>query len=202
MKISKTLTTVLIIIGVILILIWWGSRLYNGMVTAQEGTEKAWANVESVYQRRADLIGNLVQTVQGAADFERSTLTEVIEARANATSMKIDPAQLTEDNLAAFQKAQDQLSGALSRLLVTVERYPELKATQNFRDLQVQLEGTENRINVERQKFNETVQAYNTMIRRFPRNIVAGMFGFEKKAYFQASEGAEQAPKVEFDFKK
>jgi LemA protein len=176
--------------------------MYNGLVTSEETVNKAWANVESVYQRRADLIGNLVQNVQGAADFERGTLTDVIQARADATSVKIDPTNLNESNLAAFQQAQDQLSGTLSRLLVSVERYPELKATQSFRDLQAQLEGTENRINVERQKFNEEAQTYNTKIRRFPQNIVAGMSGFEKKAYFQAAEGSDRAPEVKFDFKK
>lgn len=200
MKISKTLTVILILVGIVFIIGMWTSRLYNSMVTADEGVTNAWAQVENVYQRRADLIPNLVQTVKGAADFEKSTLTAVIDARAAATSMKIDPTKLTEQNLAAFQKAQDNLSGALSRLLVSVERYPELKANQNFLSLQAQLEGTENRITVERNKFNETVRSYNTLIRRFPRNMIASMFNFDKKAYFAAKEGAENAPAVEFDF--
>ena len=161
---------------------------------------QSWGQVENVYQRRADLIPNLVNTVKGAADFERNTLQAVIEARANATSMKIDPTQLTEENLAAFQKAQDNLSSSLSRLMVVVERYPELKANQNFLELQAQLEGTENRITVERMKFNESVQNYNSLIRRFPANMVAGLMNFDKKAYFQAAEGAEVAPDVDFDF--
>lgn len=199
---KKTITTLLIIVGIILIIGISFSRMYNKMVNAEETTTAAWAQVENVYQRRADLIPNLVKTVQGAADFEKGTLEAVIEARANATSVKLDPTNLNEDNMAAFQKAQDGLSSALSRLMVVVERYPELKANQNFLELQAQLEGTENRITVERNKFNEVVRAYNTLIRRFPRNIVASMFGFEKKGYFQAAEGAEQAPNVDFDFGK
>lgn len=199
---SKNTKNILIIIGIILIIGISFSRMYNKMVNAEETATAAWAQVENVYQRRADLIPNLVKTVQGAADFEKGTLEAVIEARANATSVKLDPTNLNEDNMAAFQKAQDGLSSALSRLMVVVERYPELKANQNFLELQAQLEGTENRITVERNKFNEVVRAYNTLIRRFPRNIVASMFGFEKKGYFQAAEGAEQAPNVDFDFGK
>ncbi len=199
---SKKIITILIIIGVILVIGIGFSRAYNKMVTAEENATAAWAQVENVYQRRADLIPNLVKTVQGAADFEKGTLEAVIEARANATSVKIDPTNLNEGNMAAFQKAQDGLSSALSRLMVVIERYPDLKANQNFRDLQAQLEGTENRITVERNKFNEIVRTYNAMIRRFPRNLVASMFGFEKKGYFEASEGAEQAPSVDFDFGK
>ncbi len=199
---SKKIITILIVVGVILVLVFSFSRMYNKMVNAEESATAAWAQVENVYQRRADLIPNLVKTVQGAADFEKGTLEAVIEARANATSVKIDPANLNESNMAAFQKAQDGLSSALSRLMVVVERYPDLKANQNFLELQAQLEGTENRITVERNKFNDVVRIYNTMIRRFPRNIVASMFGFEKKGYFQASEGAEQAPNVDFDFAK
>lgn len=170
------------------------------MVREEEKVSSAWAQVESVYQRRADLIPNLVRTVQGAADFERGTLESVIEARSQATSVTVDPNNLTEANMAAFQNAQANLTSALNRLMVVVERYPELKANQNFLELQAQLEGTENRINVERQKFNETVQTYNAYIRGFPKNMIAGMFGFEKKAYFQAEAGAEQAPDVQFDF--
>ena len=156
--------------------------------------------MENAYQRRLDLIPNLVKTVQGAADYEKGTLTEVIEARAKATSVQVDPSNLTEESIAKFQAAQDQLSSALSRLMVVVERYPELKANENFLELQAQLEGTENRIAVERGKFNETVNDYNSYIRRFPNNIIAGMFNFDKKGYFKATEGADKAPDVEFNF--
>lgn len=197
---SKTVKIVLVVAGILLILGIWIGGIYNKMVRADETVTKAWAQVESVYQRRADLIPNLVNTVKGAADFEKGTLESVIEARSQATSVKVDPENMTPESLAAFQKAQDNLSGSLSRLMVVVERYPELKANQNFRELQAQLEGTENRINVERQKFNETVNTYNSYIRSFPRNIFAGMFNFEKKAYFQAVEGADVAPTVDFNF--
>lgn len=199
MKKSTIITLAIVLVAVIIIIIWPIS-LYNKMVRADEQVSQSWGQVENVYQRRADLIPNLVNTVKGAADFERNTLQAVIEARANAISMKIDPAQLTEENLAAFQKAQDNLSSSLSRLMVVVERYPELKANQNFLELQAQLEGTENRITVERMKFNESVQNYNSLIRRFPANMVAGLMNFDKKAYFQAAEGAEVAPDVNFDF--
>lgn len=199
MKKSTIITLAIVLVAVIIIIIWPVS-LYNKMVRADEQVSQSWGQVENVYQRRADLIPNLVNTVKGAADFERNTLQAVIEARANATSMKIDPTQLTEENLAAFQKAQDNLSSSLSRLMVVVERYPELKANQNFLELQAQLEGTENRITVERMKFNESVQNYNSLIRRFPANMVAGLMNFDKKAYFQAAEGAEVAPDVDFDF--
>lgn len=175
---------------------------YNGMVNREEAIDGKWAQVENQYQRRADLIPNLVETVKGAADFEKGTLESVIEARSNATSVKLDANDLTEENLAKFQAAQDQLSGALSRLMVVVERYPELKATQAFQDLMVQLEGTENRISVERKNFNDAVLDYNAFIRRFPNNITASLFGFEKKAYFKSQEGADTAPKVDFDAKK
>ena len=197
---SKTLKTVLIIVGVVLVLAAMFVKPYNKMVQKDEECSKAWANVENAYQRRLDLIPNLVKTVQGAADYEKGTLTEVIEARAKATSVQVDPSNLTEESLAKFQAAQDQLSSALSRLMVVVERYPELKANQNFLELQAQLEGTENRIAVERGKFNETVNDYNSYIRRFPNNIVAGMFNFDKKGYFKATEGADKAPDVEFNF--
>ena len=170
------------------------------MVQKDEEASKAWANVENAYQRRMDLIPNLVKSVEGAANFEKGTLTEVIEARAKATSVQIDPNNLTEESIAKFQAAQDQLSSALSRLMVVVERYPELKANQNFLELQAQLEGTENRIAVERGKFNDTVNDYNNYIRRFPNNIVAGLFNFDKKGYFKAAEGADKAPDVEFNF--
>ena len=171
---------------------------YNQMVSMQEGVDQSWANVQSSYQRRADLIPNLVSTVKGYAEFEKETLTGVIEARAKATQTTIDPSNLTTENLKQFQAAQGELSGALSRLLVTVERYPDLKANQNFLELQAQLEGTENRINVERNKYNEAAKGYNTYIRQIPRSIYAGWFDFEKKPYFEADAGIENAPKVEF----
>lgn len=186
------------IIVVIVIVIMWGVRIYNNLVSKEEAVNRQWANVENVYQRRADLIPNLVNTVKGVANFEQSTLTAVIEARAKATSVNINPQNLNAESLRQFQQAQDGLSSALSRLMVVVERYPELKATANFMELQAQLEGSENRITVERRKFNEEAQAYNTYLRRFPANIFAGMFGFDKKAYFEATEGAEKAPTVEF----
>lgn len=171
---------------------------YNAMVSKEEAVVSQWANVEGAYQRRADLIPNLVETVKGAAEFEQSTLTAVVEARAKATSVTIDPKNLTPESLQQFQAAQGQLSSALSRLLVSVEAYPQLRATQNFSELQAQLEGTENRINVERRKFNETTQDYNAYIRKFPQVIYSGWFGFEKKGYFEADAGAEKAPKVSF----
>lgn len=171
---------------------------YNTMVEKQENVEAAWSQVENVYQRRADLIPNLVATVKGYAAHEQETLTGVVEARAKATSVTIDPTKLDENSMQQFQQAQDALSSALSRLLVVKESYPELKANENFRDLQVQLEGTENRITVERQKFNDVARDYNTYIRQFPQNIVAGIFGFSSKPYFAAKAGADEAPKVEF----
>ena len=197
---GKTLKTILIIVGIVLVLGAMLVKPYNKMVQKDEECSKAWANVENAYQRRLDLIPNLVKTVQGAADYEKGTLTEVIEARAKATSVQVDPSNLTEESIAKFQAAQDQLSSALSRLMVVVERYPELKANQNFLELQAQLEGTENRIAVERGKFNETVNDYNSYMRKFPNNIIAGMFNFEKKGYFKATEGADKAPDVEFNF--
>lgn len=169
---------------------------YNTMVNLEEQVSSQWANVENAYQRRADLVPNLVNTVKGAADFESETLTQVIEARAKATQVNVNPENA--QSLEKFQEAQGQLGSALSRLLVTVERYPELKANRNFLELQAQLEGTENRIAVERRKFNEITQAYNSTIRQFPNVIYAGWFGFEKKHYFEADAGAEEAPKVEF----
>lgn len=171
---------------------------YNTMVTLDEGISSQWAQVENAYQRRADLIPNLVNTVKGYADFEKETLTQVIEARSKATSVNIDPGNITPEAISQFQNAQSGLSSALSRLMVVVERYPELKANQNFLELQAQLEGTENRISVERRKFNETTRQYNTYIRKFPKNIVAGIFGFDKKTYFEAEEKAKEVPKVEF----
>lgn len=171
---------------------------YNAFVTAEEEVNKAWSQVENVYQRRADLVPQLVSTVKGAAEFEKSTFEAVTEARAQASSIKLDPSQMTEADLKQFQQAQDNLSKSLGRLMVTVEKYPDLKATANFKDLQAQLEGTENRIAVERKKFNEAAQNYNTMIRRFPKNILAKIYGFEKRPYFQASPEASQAPVIEF----
>ncbi len=171
---------------------------YNKMVTKDEQVASQWAQVENVYQRRADLIPNLVSTVKGYADFEKETLTGVIEARAKATSVQIDPTNLDASSMQQFQAAQDGLSSALSRLMVVVERYPDLKANQNFLELQAQLEGTENRIAVERKKFNEVTQNYNAYIRRFPTLITAKIFNFESKPYFKAEESAKEVPKVEF----
>jgi len=171
---------------------------YNKMVEMDEQVTSQWAQVENVYQRRADLIPNLVNTVKGYAAHERETLEGVIEARSKATSVNIDPKNLTPESIQQFNQAQDGLSSALSRLMVVVERYPDLKANQNFLDLQAQLEGTENRITVERQKFNQTTQTYNAYIRKFPQVIYAGWFGFVKKTYFEAQQGAEKAPEVQF----
>lgn len=178
------------------------SGIFNRLVTLQQGTDAAWAQVQNVYQRRADLIPNLVNTVKGAANFERSTLTEVTNARASVGRVQLPQATAPTDpqKFAEFERAQGQLGSALSRLLVVAERYPELKATAGFRDLQVQLEGTENRIAVERGRFNETVQAYNTAIKRFPAVLLAGMFGHTPRPYFTATAGAETPPKVDFDF--
>jgi LemA protein len=171
---------------------------YNSMVTLDEQVQSQWAQVQNVYQRRSDLIPNLVNTVKGAANFEQSTLTKVIEARAKATSVTVDASKLTPESIQKFQAVQGELTQSLGRLLVSVERYPELKANQNFLELQSQLEGSENRITVERQKFNEITQVYNSKIRTFPNNITAGMFGFTKKGYFEADAGAAKAPNVQF----
>jgi len=198
MKLSKGWIVLIVIIGVILLLIAWATSINNNLVTREEGVNTAWANVENVYQRRLDLIPNLVNTVKGVAKFEQQTLTAVIEARAKATSVQINPKNLDEGSLQKFQEAQNGVSSALGRLMVVVEKYPELKATQNFSELQAQLEGTENRITVERMKFNESAQAYNTYLRRFPNSMFAGMLGFQKKAYFQSQAGAEKAPEVQF----
>ncbi len=198
MKFSKGTIAILVILGFILIIFLWVKGTYNGMVSEEEKVTSSWSQVENVYQRRADLIPNLVATVKGYAEHERETLEGVINARSKATQTTIDPASLTPENISKFQAAQGELSSALSRLMVVVERYPDLKANQNFLELQAQLEGTENRITVERQKFNEAARGYNTLIRKFPKNILAGMFGFERKAYFEAQEGSETAPKVEF----
>ena len=168
------------------------------MVDRDVKVQNAWSQVENVYQRRLDLIPNLVSTVKGAADFEKSTLTAVIEARANATQVKIDPKNLTAEQLGKFQQAQGELSSALGRLMVVVEQYPQLKANQNFLELQSQLEGTENRITVERQKFNDSVQDFNQYIRKFPQVMFAGMYGFKERAFFTADKEASKAPKVQF----
>lgn len=186
------------VFGLGLIAVLLSSCGYNSMVTKDEDVAGKWAQVETQYQRRSDLIPNLVNTVKGYADFEKETLTAVIEARSKATSMQVDPSKLDAETLANFQKAQGAVSSSLSRLLVSVERYPELKANENFRDLQVQLEGTENRIAVARKDFNDAVKEYNSYIRKFPNNLFSGMFGFEKKAYFEAEEGSDKAPEVKF----
>ena len=193
---------VLAIAGLLVIAIAGGS--YNHLVKLQQGVNSQWAQVQNVYQRRADLIPNLVATVSGAANFEKSTLTEITAARASVGQMKIDAnnAPATADQIAAFEKAQGSLSSALSRLLVVSERYPDLKASANFRDLQAQLEGTENRISVERGNFNSAVQNYNTAIKSFPAVFYAAMFGFVEKPYFTATPGADKPPQVEFDFNK
>jgi LemA protein len=188
----------IIVLFVILLLGGCGCSGYNNMIALDQSVKKVWGNVQSEYQRRSDLVPNLVNTVKGVADFEKSTLTEVTNARARATQMTIDPANLTPENIAKFQEAQGQLSGALSRLLVSMEKYPELKATQNFSDLQVQLEGTENRIKTARNDYNAAVQEYNTAVKKFPNNLLAGTFGFSEKGYFAADAGAEKAPSVDF----
>ena len=187
------------IIGVLVLL---AISSYNGLVGVQADAKTAWSKVESSYQRRSDLIGNLVKTVQGAADFEKGTLTAVIEARAKATATTIDPTNITPEQMAQFQQAQSGLSSSLSRLLVTVEQYPDLKANQNFLELQSQIEGTENRINVERDRFNDSVNIYDKKIKSFPSVIFAKLFGFNEMARFKADAGAEKAPEVEFDFDK
>lgn len=187
-------------IGVVAFIVIYAVGLNNSLIEKEEEVNQAWAQVENQYQRRADLIPNLVSTVRGAANFEQETITQVIEARSRATSINLEAGDLNDPQaLQQFDQAQQQLSGALSKLLVTVERYPELTATQNFRDLQTQLEGTENRISTERMRFNRAAQEYNTSIRRFPANLIAGIFGHEQKAYFEAVAGAEQAPEVSFD---
>lgn len=198
MNMKRGYVVLIVIVAVVLVLFFWVKGMYNSMVRMDEGVSSAWAQVENVYQRRADLVPNLVATVKGYAEHESSTLEAVVNARAKATQMTVDPSGLSEAEIARFTEAQDELGAAIGRLLVSVERYPDLKANQNFRDLQAQLEGTENRITVERQKFNEAARNYNVTIRKFPNNIFAGMFGFEKKGYFEASEGAEQAPVVSF----
>ena len=186
----------IVIIALFVLTALWGVRIYNGLVSKQEAVEKAVGNVQTAYQKRADLIPNLVATVKNYAEYEAGTLTAVVEARAKATATTLDASNLTEENLKAFQAAQDEMSSALSRLLVTVEQYPDLKAYQNYLDLQSQLESCENSIANARREFNDTARDYNTTVRRFPNSIIAGMFGFDKKPYFEASEGADKAPDV------
>ena len=196
----KKIIPVIVIIGLALVLGMWYVNTNNTLVDMKGQATKQWANVESSYQRRSDLIGNLVKTVQGAADFERGTLKDVIEARSKATSTTIDANNLTPEKLAEFQQAQSGLSSALSRLLVTVERYPDLKSNQNFLELQSQLEGTENRINVERNRFNDLAGEYNIKIEKIPTNIIANIAGFDGLALFSSKPGAEDAPDVDFNF--
>ena len=198
---KKSTITIIAIVGVLAIIVLWGIGVNNKLVTQEENVSKAWSNVENVYKRRMDLIPQLVNTVQGAANYEKGVLTEVTNARTGVQQTQVDPSQLSEQQIAAYQKAQDNLTKALANTIkVTVERYPELTATQGFRDLQTQLEGTENRIAVERAKFNEAVQTYNTKLRRFPTSLIAGMLGFEKKGYFTAPEEAAEPVNVEFNF--
>ncbi len=195
MKKNKGLIITIVVIALVAL---WGISSYNGLVSMDENVSNSWANVETQYQRRSDLIPNLVNTVKGYAKHESQTLEAVMAARSQATQVKIDPSNCTPQQLAAYQKAQGDVTTALGKLLAITENYPDLKANQNFLELQSQLEGTENRINVARKDFNDTAKKYNTSLRRFPRNIVASMFGFEKRAYFEAEAGAEKAPKVEF----
>jgi LemA protein len=194
---KKGLTWV-VVLGILAALTLWVVNVYNALVQLEEQVETEWAQVENQYQRRIDLIPNLVATVKGYATHEQETFEGVVNARAKATAITIDPSNATPEQLAAYQNAQGELSQALGRLMAVAENYPELKANENFRDLQAQLEGTENRIAVARQNFNDSAKNYNLKVRRFPGNIIAGLFGFEKKPYFEAEEGAEKAPKVEF----
>lgn len=192
-------TGLLVVLGIIVIFVFWGCSGYNGLVKQDENVKKAWNNVEAEYQNRSDLVGNLVNTVKGAANFEQNTLTALVEARAKATSVNFTADQLTPENIAKFQEAQTQMSGALSRLLAVVENYPDLKATQNFMQLQGQLEGIENNIKNSRKLFNDAINVYNTKVRSFPMNIFAGMFGFSAKEGFKADAGAEKKVDVNFD---
>ena len=197
MKGTRNLT-VLIILGLVLILGVWGCGGYNSLVKEDENVKRSWNNVETEYQKRYDLVDNLVNTVKGAANFEQETLTKLVEARSKASSIQLNADQLTPENMQKFEQAQSELSGSLSRLLVTVERYPDLKASQNFLQLQNQVEGIENDVRNSRRSFNETVNTYNTKVRSFPTNIFAGMFGFKSREGFKAEQGAEKAPKVQF----
>ncbi|MBO5872390.1 MAG: LemA family protein [Bacteroidaceae bacterium] len=192
---QKSTIITLVVIGLVAI---WSISGYNSLVSSDEEAQTKWADVETQYQRRADLIPNLVNTVKGYAAHESETLQAVVEARAKATSVSIDPSNMSAEQIANFQKAQDGVSSALSKLLVTVEKYPDLKANENFKELQAQLEGTENRISVARRDYNDASRQYNTSLRSFPKNILASLFGFEKRAYFEAQAGTEQAPSVQF----
>lgn len=191
--------TILAVVALVLILGVWSCSGYNGLVKQDEKVKNAWNNVNTEYQKRADLVGNLVNTVKGAANFEQETLTKLVEARAKATSINLTADQLTPENMAKFQEAQSQMSGALSRLLVVVENYPDLKANQNFLQLQGSLEGIENDVRNSRKTFNDAINTYNTKVRSFPMNMLSGMFGFKKKEGFKAEEGAEKAPTVDFN---
>ncbi|MCH2226913.1 MAG: LemA family protein [Candidatus Caenarcaniphilales bacterium] len=195
----KKIPSWLIVLAVVLILVMMFSGSYNQIITLNEGVDAKWSQVLNVYQRRADLIPNLVQTVKGYASHEKETLQAVIEARAKATQLNVDLDKLNQESFAKFQEVQKQMSGSLSRLMLVIERYPDLKANQNFLALQTQLEGTENRITNERRMFNESVKFYNTYIRKIPQNLIAAIFGFEKKPYFEAEESAKEAPKVSFE---
>ncbi|WP_341834647.1 LemA family protein [Chitinophaga pollutisoli] len=190
--------TGIIVIILLVLLGFFGCSKYNGMVKSDENVQKAWGNVETQYQRRADLIDNLVSTVKGSANFEQETLTKVIEARSKASSVQVNANDLSPENIAKFQQAQSELGGALSRLLVTVEQYPQLRTTEQFQTLMAQIEGTENRISVARNDFNAAVNTFNSSIRTFPNNLIAGIGGFKEKGYFKAAEGSEKAPKVQF----
>lgn len=200
-NVSKTpkINTWWIVAGIVLLLALWLVGSYNSLVSSRETVRAAVANVEAQYQRRSDLIPNLVKTVEGSKDFEKDTLTQVVEARAKATQTQINPDDLSAESLQQYQNAQGELSQALGRLLVSVEAYPDIKSTQNFKDLQTQLEGTENRIAVARQDYNETARSYNTKIQRFPASVTAGLFGFDDFAYFQSQSGADKAPEVNFN---
>ena len=188
----------IVIVAVLAIMVLWAVSGYNGLVSGEENVKSAWSQVENVYQRRLDLIPNLVATVKGYAEHEQETLESVVAARSKATQITVDPGSLTEESIAAFQEAQGEIGAALGRLLAISENYPDLKANQNFMELQAELAGTENRIATERRKYNEAARAYNTMVRRFPKNIIASMFGFGQKGYFEADSTAAEAPKVEF----
>lgn len=194
----KNISKTWIIIGVLALVVIWAVTIYNGIIRLEENVNSQWANVESVYQRRADLIPNLVNTVKGYAEHERETLQAVVDARSRVGSVTLKADELTPENLQKFQEAQSNFSSALSRLMVVVEKYPDLKANQNFLELQAQLEGTENRISVERMKFNEMVKSFNQKIRRFPANALNALYGFEQKGYFEAEAGSEKAPEVKF----
>ena len=195
---KKGCTGLIAVLVILAILVVWGIKAYNSMVKQREAVNTAWSNVENTYQRRADLIPNLVSTVKGYAKHEQSTLEGVVEARAKATQIKVDPANLDEASLKKFNDAQGELGSALGKLLMIQENYPNLKANENFLELQSQLEGTENRINAARSNFNDTAKNYNTYLQKFPNNVISGLFGFKTKPYFEASAGAETAPKVEF----